>query len=135
MKYTEEKIYTEMGLDRRGIKWEDSKMNILIPMAGAGSRFAKAGYTFPKPLIEVRNKPMIQVVIENLNVDAHFIYVVQKEHFEKYNLKSLLNVSAPYKTHLLKPPRVNLLVNRSMLLSIGRIPLGARVIIRSKSLK
>jgi len=92
---TEEKIYTEMGLDRRGIKWEDSKMNILIPMAGAGSRFAKAGYTFPKPLIEVRNKPMIQVVIENLNVDAHFIYVVQKEHFEKYNLKSLLNVLTP----------------------------------------
>ena len=29
-------------------------MKILIPMAGAGSRFAKEGYTFPKPLIELR---------------------------------------------------------------------------------
>ena len=64
-------------------------------MAGAGSRFAQAGYTFPKPLIEVNGKPMIQVVVENLNVDAHFIFLVQKEHYEKYNLKQLLNLIAP----------------------------------------
>ena len=92
---TEEKIYTEMELDRQSAKWEDKKMNILIPMAGAGSRFSKAGYTFPKPLINVRNKPMIQVVMENLNVDANFIYVVQKEHYEKYNLESVLNIITP----------------------------------------
>ena len=48
-------------------------------MAGAGSRFQEAGYTFPKPLIEVRGKPMIQVVVENLNIDANFIYVITKE--------------------------------------------------------
>lgn len=41
-------------------KWQGGKMKVLIPMAGAGSRFAKAGYTFPKPLIEVKGKPMIQ---------------------------------------------------------------------------
>ena len=64
-------------------------MNVLIPMAGAGSRFASQGYTFPKPLIEVRGKPMIQVVVDNLNVDAHFIFIVQREHYEKYNLKQL----------------------------------------------
>jgi HAD superfamily hydrolase (TIGR01509 family) len=46
-------------------KWIDKKLNVLIPMAGAGSRFEKAGYTFPKPLIEVNGKPMIQVVVEN----------------------------------------------------------------------
>ena len=39
--------------------WRDEKLNVLIPMAGAGSRFEQAGYTFPKPLIDVRNKPMI----------------------------------------------------------------------------
>ena len=77
------------------IPWRNKKMNVLIPMAGAGSRFAQAGYTFPKPLIEVNGKPMIQVVTENLNVDAHFIYIVQKEHYEKYNLKQLLNLIAP----------------------------------------
>jgi beta-phosphoglucomutase-like phosphatase (HAD superfamily)/dTDP-glucose pyrophosphorylase len=77
------------------IPWRNKKMNVLIPMAGAGSRFAQAGYTFPKPLIEVNGKPMIQVVTENLNVEAHFIYIVQKEHYEKYNLKQLLNLISP----------------------------------------
>jgi len=77
------------------IPWRNEKMNVLIPMAGAGSRFAQAGYTFPKPLIEVNGKPMIQVVVENLNVEAHFIYLVQKEHYEKYNLKQLLNLITP----------------------------------------
>ena len=74
-------------------KWQGGDMNVLIPMAGAGSRFEKAGYTFPKPLIEVNGKPMIQVVVENLNIDAKHIFIVQKEHYEKYNLKYLLNLS------------------------------------------
>jgi HAD superfamily hydrolase (TIGR01509 family) len=76
-------------------KWKNEKLNVLIPMAGAGSRFEQAGYTFPKPLIEVRNKPMIQVVVENLNLDANYIYVVQKSHREKYNLDTLLNLLTP----------------------------------------
>lgn len=76
-------------------KWQGGKMNVLIPMAGAGSRFQQAGYTFPKPLIDVKGKPMIQVVAENLNIDATFIYVVQKEHRTKYNLDTLLNLITP----------------------------------------
>ncbi len=76
-------------------KWKDEKLNVLIPMAGAGSRFEQAGYTFPKPLIEVKGKPMIQVVVENLNLDANYIYVVQKAHREKYNLDTLLNLLTP----------------------------------------
>jgi len=76
-------------------KWQGGKMNVLIPMAGAGSRFQKAGYTFPKPLIEVNGKPMIQLVVENLNIDAKHIFVVQKEHYDKYNLKHLLNLISP----------------------------------------
>jgi len=80
---------------KKNIPWRNKKMNVVIPMAGAGSRFAAAGYTFPKPLIEVNGKPMIQVVVENLNVDAHFIYLVQKDHYEKYNLKQLLNLITP----------------------------------------
>ena len=35
-------------------------MNIVIPMAGAGSRFSKAGFKTPKPLIDVQGKPMYQ---------------------------------------------------------------------------
>jgi HAD superfamily hydrolase (TIGR01509 family) len=76
-------------------KWQGGKMNVLIPMAGAGSRFAAAGYTFPKPLIDVEGKPMIQVVVDNLNIDATFIYVVQKEHRAKFNLDTLLNLITP----------------------------------------
>jgi HAD superfamily hydrolase (TIGR01509 family) len=77
------------------IPWKSDKMNVLIPMAGAGSRFAQAGYTFPKPLIEVNGKPMIQVVVDNLNIEAHYIFIVQEEHYEKYNLQYLLNLIAP----------------------------------------
>jgi HAD superfamily hydrolase (TIGR01509 family) len=76
-------------------KWKNEKLNILIPMAGAGSRFEQAGYTFPKPLIEVNGKPMIQVVVENLNIDANYIYVVQRSHREKYNLDTMLNLITP----------------------------------------
>ena len=76
-------------------KWVDKKMNVLIPMAGAGSRFEKAGYTFPKPLIDVNGKPMIQVVVDNLNIEANYIYIVQKSHRTKYNLDTLLNLITP----------------------------------------
>jgi dTDP-glucose pyrophosphorylase len=76
-------------------KWVDKNLNVLIPMAGAGSRFEKAGYTFPKPLIDVNGEPMIKVVSENLNIDANFIYIVQKSHREKYNLDTLLNLITP----------------------------------------
>ena len=76
--------------DKKNVSWEDNKMNVLIPMAGAGKRFFDAGYVFPKPLIEVDNKPMIQWVIESLNLQANYIFIIQKEHQEKYNIKSVL---------------------------------------------
>ena len=68
--------------------WDDNNLNIVIPMAGEGSRFTKAGYNFSKPLIEIRQKPMIQVVIESLGIKGNYIFLVRKEHLEKYNLKS-----------------------------------------------
>lgn len=94
---TEEKLYSKLQERKTYIKpkWQGGKMNVLIPMAGAGSRFQQAGYTFPKPLIDVRGKPMIQVVVENLNVEATYIYVVQKEHRATYNLDTLLNLITP----------------------------------------
>jgi beta-phosphoglucomutase-like phosphatase (HAD superfamily)/dTDP-glucose pyrophosphorylase len=97
--YMMQRIYDLMntieGTSKKSLPWRDKKLNVLIPMAGAGSRFAQAGYTFPKPLIEVRGKPMIQVVVENLNIEANYIFLVQKEHYETYNLKYLLNLVAP----------------------------------------
>ena len=77
------------------IPWKSEKMNVLIPMAGRGSRFADVGYTFPKPLIEVNGKPMIQVVLENLNIEANYTFVVRKEHYDKYSLQYLLSLISP----------------------------------------
>ena len=74
------------------LKWRDPKLNVLIPMAGEGKRFQEAGYSFPKPLIEVNDKPMIQVVAENVGMEANFIYVCQKKHREQYNLDTMLNL-------------------------------------------
>jgi dTDP-glucose pyrophosphorylase len=65
-------------------------LNIVIPMAGRGSRFEQAGYTFPKPLIDVDNKPMIEVVVRNLNLPGRYIFLVLKEHYDRYSLKYLL---------------------------------------------
>ena len=64
-------------------------MKILIPMAGAGSRFKKEGYTFPKPLIDVGGKPMIQAVVENLDFDCEYIFLVRESHVKEYS--GLLN--------------------------------------------
>ncbi|ECP8926471.1 lipopolysaccharide biosynthesis protein, partial [Campylobacter jejuni] len=59
-------------------------MNIVIPMAGLGSRFAKAGFDKPKPFIDVLDKPMIVRVLENLKYkDARYILIARKEHLTK----------------------------------------------------
>ena len=66
-------------------------MKIVIPMAGERSRFKKAGYTFPKPLIDVEGSPMIERVVNNFSqFDADFIFLVRKEHLLKYNVDTLL---------------------------------------------
>jgi dTDP-glucose pyrophosphorylase len=58
-------------------------INIVIPMAGAGSRFVKAGYKKPKPFIDVLGKPMICHVLDNLAMpNAKFILLVRREHYE-----------------------------------------------------
>ena len=85
----------KMGEKQSPPAWRDKNLTVLIPMAGAGSRFQQAGYTFPKPLIDVKGKPMIQTVVDNLNIKANYVYVVQKEHREKYNLDTLLNLITP----------------------------------------
>ena len=91
---TKENIMSKLETTEIKNKWKDDKLNVVIPMAGAGSRFKEAGYTFPKPLIDVKGKPMIQVVIENLGLDANFIFIVQKEHREQFHLDNMLPLIA-----------------------------------------
>lgn len=72
-------------------------LNIVVPMAGAGSRFAKAGYQDPKPLIPVNGVPMIRLVINNLRPrgDHRFIFICQQAHIDAYGLTEKLSAWAP----------------------------------------
>lgn len=72
-------------------------LNIVIPMAGRGSRFAVAGYPDPKPLIPIENIPMIKWIIANLRpARAHrFIFVCLAEHLQHYDLEAQLAQWSP----------------------------------------
>ena len=70
-------------------------MNVLIPMAGAGTRFLNKGIQVPKPLAEILGEPMISRVVKSLGMDANYIYVVRTEHYHTYDLKELLNDLTP----------------------------------------
>lgn len=85
--------FSEKNINNKFIpKWQGGNLRIIIPMAGEGKRFKEMGYSFPKPLIEINGKPMIQWVTENINVEAKFIFIVKKTEYEKYHLKYLLNL-------------------------------------------
>lgn len=72
-------------------------INIVIPMAGRGSRFIRAGYSLPKPLLPVFGRPMIEVVIENLRPSQphRFIFVCQREHLSTHDLELILRQAGP----------------------------------------
>src|SRR5438067_4204264 len=72
-------------------------LNIVIPMAGRGSRFVAAGYAVPKPLVPVHGLPMIRLVIENLRPAAphRFTFICQRAHVAEYGLREKLACWAP----------------------------------------
>lgn len=72
-------------------------LNIVVPMAGHGSRFANAGYTLPKPLIPVHDIPMIRLVIHNLSptIAHRFIFICQQQHLDSFPLERQLTEWAP----------------------------------------
>lgn len=72
-------------------------LNIVIPMAGRGSRFVQAGYSLPKPLIPVRGVPMIKAVIENLKpkCEHHFIFLCLREHIKEFSIDKKLKSIVP----------------------------------------
>lgn len=65
-------------------------LQILMPMGGLGSRFAKAGYTTPKPLIEVDGKPMFMRALDSFasQTGLRYIFVIRAEYVEKYDLEN-----------------------------------------------
>ncbi len=72
-------------------------LQILMPMGGLGSRFAKEGYAIPKPLIEVDGKPMFMRALDSFDSvdDIQHIFVIRKEHNEKYDLANQIKAQLP----------------------------------------
>lgn len=72
-------------------------LQILMPMGGLGSRFANNGYTTPKPLIEVDNKPMFMRSLDSFSRvgNIQYIFVIRKEHDEKYKLANQIHKQLP----------------------------------------
>lgn len=66
-------------------------MNIVIPMAGAGSRFSQAGFTRPKPLIEVEGKPMYHWATNSLPLQqaTRLIFVIRQDEFTDELIKDI----------------------------------------------
>jgi HAD superfamily hydrolase (TIGR01509 family) len=71
------------------------QVEVVIPMAGHGSRFAQVGYAEPKPFIPVFGRPMISWVVSNLGLDASYTFVIRKEFNETRNAAAYLDTIAP----------------------------------------
>lgn len=70
-------------------------INILIPLAGSNQFFNESEYPYPKPLIEINNKTMIEHVINNfdsIKKQKQFIFIVNSEDCRKFHLDNVLNL-------------------------------------------
>src|SRR5580698_5993721 len=72
-------------------------LQVIIPMAGKATRFQERGHTFPKPLFEIGNRSMIEIVLENLAPPqpAKFVFICRKEHLSQFYLGDMLRLLAP----------------------------------------
>lgn len=73
------------------------KLQVLMPMGGLGSRFAKVGYKTPKPLIMVNGKPMFMRALDSFSKinNVQHIFVIRKEHDLTYNLSKKIKNQLP----------------------------------------
>jgi NDP-sugar pyrophosphorylase family protein len=72
-------------------------LKIVVPMSGDGRQFAENGFLFPKPLIEIAGRPMIEIVLRNIapREPHEFIFVCRKEHIDRFALREVLQQLAP----------------------------------------
>ena len=72
-------------------------LQVIIPMAGKAARFQERGHTFPKPLFEIGNRSMIEIVLENLAPPqpAQYTFICRKEHLSQFYLGDMLRLLAP----------------------------------------
>lgn len=73
-------------------------LHIVMPMAGEGSRFKNAGWTTPKPLIELKGKPLFVRAIESVKVEGaqmKYSFIVRQEHIDKYGIDKSIKAILP----------------------------------------
>lgn len=74
-------------------------MNILLLMAGSSEAFREAGYSFPKPLVEIDGKPLVQHVIEHLapltDRGARLIVMVRHDDNMRYHIGAVVQLLVP----------------------------------------
>ena len=67
------------------------KPNVLVPMAGLGSRFQKEGFTVPKQLINVKDKQLIDISLACIDTtDCNLIFIIRDEHVYNYRMDEIL---------------------------------------------
>ena len=72
-------------------------INIVIPLAGEGTRFSSTGIKTPKPLIVVNGKTMIEHSVESLGIEGQYIFITKKYSNDVYN-KDLSSIIKRIKT-------------------------------------
>lgn len=80
-------------------------MNVVVPMAGRGSRFGDTRGDIPKPLVSVLGKPMVTWAlrsIENVSFNQ-IIFIALREHDEKFQLRKIFAsaINGPFELVLL----------------------------------
>lgn len=73
-------------------------LHIIMPMAGEGSRFARAGWTTPKPLIELHGVPLFQRAIGSVAIEGvkmKYSFIVRQEHIERQHIDQLIQDILP----------------------------------------
>ncbi len=83
---------------------KSTAVTVVIPMSGIGKRFLDAGYTDPKPLIQVEGKPIIAHIIDLFPKDTRFIFICNDEHLRSTSLRQMLQHYAQHATILSIPP-------------------------------
>ena len=83
-------IFHSISIKRHSPKHSGS---ILMPMVGLGSRFSKAGYKIPKPLIEVSGRPMAIQALMDLPIAENQKFILRSDMKDFEKLKNLLECS------------------------------------------
>ncbi len=70
-------------------------MHIVIPMSGTGQRFVEAGYTTPKPFIEIDGMPIIEHVMNLFPGENKFTFICSQALLDTTNATEILRRIAP----------------------------------------